>query len=63
MRLGETQGRTRNDQKHCIQAPIKDVYLYALSDDFRAKLSVSPPTKSPSIFAGKAEEQAERNEL
>ena len=63
MRLGETQGRTRNDQKHSIQVPVKDVYLYALSADFRAKLSVSPPTKSLSVFAGKAEERAERNEL
>jgi hypothetical protein len=63
MRLGETQGRTRNDQKHNIQVSVKDVYLYPLSADFRAKLSVSAPTKSPSIFADKAEEQRERNAI
>jgi hypothetical protein len=63
MRLGETQGRTRNDQKHRIQVPVKDVYFYPLSADFRAKLIVAPPTKSPNVFVGKAEEHAERNAI
>lgn len=38
LRLGVTQGRTRNDRKHRIRATVKDVYLYALSPDFRREL-------------------------
>ncbi len=48
-------------RKHRIQVPVKDVYLYPLSADFRAKLSVSPLTGSLSVSAQKAEEQAEGN--
>ena len=38
MRLGSTQGRTRNDRNHCIRTSVKDVYLYPLSPDFRKEL-------------------------
>ena len=38
MRLGATQGRTRNDRDRCIQAAVKDVYLYPLIPDFRREL-------------------------
>ena len=38
LRLGETQGRTRNDRAHRIQAPVKDVYLYPLLKEFRKAL-------------------------
>jgi len=38
LRLGSTQGRTRNDRNHCLRAPVKDVYLYPLSPDFRREL-------------------------
>ena len=38
MRLGATQGRTRNDRDRSIQAPVKDVYLYPLIPDFRREL-------------------------
>jgi len=38
LRLGATQGRTRNDPDHCIQASVKDVYLYPLIADFRREL-------------------------
>ena len=40
LRLGATRGRTRNDRDRRIQAPVKDVYLYALIPDFRRELSV-----------------------
>ena len=40
-RLGATQGRTRNDRKHSIQAPVKDVYLYPLIPDFREQMGVT----------------------
>jgi hypothetical protein len=36
--VGQTQGRTRNDRRHQIQAPIKDVYLLGLVGDFRRRL-------------------------
>jgi len=38
LRLGQTQGRTRNDRAHCIRASVKDVYLYPLVKDFREAL-------------------------
>jgi len=40
LRLGSTQGRTRNDRNHCLRATVKDVYLYPLSPDFRRELCV-----------------------
>ena len=41
LRLGATQGRTRNDRDRRIQAPVKDVYLYPLISDFRRELCAS----------------------
>jgi len=38
LRLGSTQGRTRNDRNYCLRATVKDVYLYPLSPDFRREL-------------------------
>ena len=38
LRLGETQGRTRNDRAHRIRTAVKDVYLYPLVADFRLEL-------------------------
>ncbi len=38
LRLGATQGRTRNDRNRSIQTAIKDVYLYPLIVDFRWEL-------------------------
>ncbi len=35
VRVGATQGRTRNDREHRIRAGVKDVYLYPLIPDFR----------------------------
>ena len=37
-RVGQTQGRTRNDRAHRIRAAVKDVYLYPLVADFRREL-------------------------
>ena len=38
VRLGQTQGRSRNDRKHSMQVSVKDVYLYPLVADFRREL-------------------------
>jgi hypothetical protein len=36
--VGATSGRTRQDRHTCIQAPVKDIYLYPLRRDFREAL-------------------------
>jgi hypothetical protein len=41
MRLGATQGRTRNDRAHRIRAAVKDAYLYPLVVDWRRELCAS----------------------
>lgn len=38
MYVGQTKGRTRNDRYSTIRVPIKDVYLYPLTKDFRERL-------------------------
>ena len=58
IRLGATQGRTRNDRAHRIKAPIKDVYLYPLIADFRVRLGVEPSTENPLTPACEARERA-----
>lgn len=37
-RVGVTAGRTRQDRHTCLQAPIKDIYLYPLTGSFRETL-------------------------
>jgi hypothetical protein len=43
LRLGQTRGRTRNDQHKRIHVPVKDVYLYPLVNDFRRALCDDHP--------------------
>ena len=45
MLAGQTQGRTRQDRHHQIQAPIKDIYLYGLT----RSLAQAPPGTSMTI--------------
>ncbi len=40
LKVGQTQGRTRNDRQHRMAAPIKDVYLLPLVTDWRRRLCV-----------------------
>ena len=37
--VGQTQGRTRQDRARDISAPVKDIYLYALTPCFREELN------------------------
>jgi hypothetical protein len=37
--LGTTTGRSRQDRRHTIQVPIKDVYLYPFDPKFRKELA------------------------
>jgi len=39
IRLGATTGRSRQDRRHTLRVPIKDVYLYPLDREFREELS------------------------
>jgi hypothetical protein len=36
--VGQTQGRSRQDQYKTMSVPIKDIYLYPLSPKFREEL-------------------------
>ncbi len=36
--IGQTKGRTRNDRHNAIRVPLKDVYLYPLTKNFRQGL-------------------------
>lgn len=36
--VGKTQGRSRNDRHHCLDVPVKAVYVYPLHHAFRQKL-------------------------
>ena len=42
IKVGQTQGRTRNDSEHQIQAPIKDIYLLPLVPQARRQLCAIP---------------------
>ncbi len=39
IRLGSTTGRSRQDRRHTLQVPVKDVYVYPLYRRFRQELS------------------------
>jgi hypothetical protein len=38
IQVGQTKGRTRDDRYYTIQAPVKDIYLFPLIDNFHDKL-------------------------
>jgi len=39
--VGSTQGRSRNDRRHELRVPIKDVYVYPLHRHFRRQLGAT----------------------
>ncbi len=39
VRVGSTTGRSRQDRKHMLQVPVKDIYVYPLHHRFREELS------------------------
>ena len=41
-RVGETQGRTRQDRYSSLQVPIKEIYVYPLQKQFRKVLVDAP---------------------
>lgn len=36
--VGQTQGRSRQDRARALRVPVKDIYLYPLTPDFRRRL-------------------------
>ena len=38
MRIGRTKGRSRQDRHKRLTVPVKDLYLYPLTDDFKQRL-------------------------
>jgi len=42
IRVGQTQGRGRQDRHNLAALPRKDIYLYPLADDFRQRLGLAP---------------------
>ena len=45
-RVGRTVGRTRQDRHTRIQAPVKDIYLYPLRQDFREALGAGSAARN-----------------
>ena len=37
--VGSTQGRSRQDRTHTLRVPVKDIYVYPLSPNFRERLT------------------------
>lgn len=46
---GRTAGRSRNDRRHTLSVPVKEVYLYPLCKDYRRRLQTG---REPEVPAG-----------
>jgi len=38
IKIGQSKGRSRQDRNHKLQVPIKDIYVYPLTVDYRQQL-------------------------
>lgn len=54
-RLGESAGRSRNDSAHRARVPVKDIYFFPLSKDWRQRLC------APICTGGKSDAAAARS--
>ena len=41
-RIGQTKGRSRQDRDHRLQVPVKDIYVYPLTHNFKEQLCGKP---------------------
>ena len=41
-RIGQTKGRSRQDRDHRLQVPVKDIYVYPLTHNFKEQLCGQP---------------------
>ena len=49
--VGHTAGRGRQDGGHEAHLPVKELYLYALHSDWRARLCAQPRARAPALRA------------
>jgi hypothetical protein len=42
IRIGQSKGRSRQDSKHKLQVPVKDIYVYPLTTDYKQQLCGQP---------------------
>lgn len=62
--IGQTKGRGRQDRHTRRERTRKDIYVYALAEDFRQQLGLPPPGIRPLDLAeGMAEDQWAENEF
>jgi hypothetical protein len=36
--IGQSKGRSRQDRHHSLQVPVKDIYVYPLTTDYKEQL-------------------------
>ena len=41
-RIGQSKGRSRQDRNHRLQVPVKDIYVYPLTADYKKQLCGQP---------------------
>ena len=49
VKIGQTQGRGRQDRKWICPTSVKDIYVYPLQADFRTQLGVPEPQAAPAL--------------
>lgn len=49
VRAGRTAGRSRNDRRHTLSVPVKEIYLYPICKDYRRRLQIE---RNPEVPAG-----------
>ena len=59
VKIGQTQGRGRQDRKWIRPATVKDIYMYPLRPDFRAQMGVPEPEGRPVLAIAEGLEGAE----
>jgi len=42
IRIGQSKGRSRQDRNHKLQVPIKDIYVYPLTTNYKKQLCAQP---------------------
>jgi hypothetical protein len=57
VRVGQTQGRGRQDRAHRYEAGIKAIYVYPLVEDFRERLGGQAPSSWVPLAAGEGLER------
>jgi hypothetical protein len=59
VKIGQTQGRGRQDRKWVCPTTVKDVYVYPLRADFRARMGVAEPKGRATLAIAEGLEGAE----